>query len=54
MKNLKNQLPQGTYDFLPDECDKKTALEMKLRQQFVAQGYREIQTPAFEYYDVFL
>ena len=53
MKNLKNQLPQGTYDFLPDECDKKTALEMKLRQQFVAQGYREIQTPAFEYYDVF-
>ena len=53
MKNLKLQIPQGAYDFLPFECERKIEIENALRAEFKNSGYKEIQTPAFEYYDVF-
>ena len=49
----RNQLPEGVQDFLPAECRAKRDLEETLRQEFMKNGYEEIETPSFEYYDVF-
>lgn len=49
----RNQLPEGVQDFLPAECRAKRDLEETLRQEFIKNGYEEIETPSFEYYDVF-
>lgn len=53
MKNFKLQTPQGTSDYLQEECAKKRELEDLFRGEFIKNGYSEIQTPTFEYYDVF-
>ncbi len=53
MKNVKLQTPQGTSDLLQEECSQKRNLENLLSAEFIKSGYREIETPAFEYYDVF-
>jgi len=53
MKNFKLQTPQGTADYLQAECARKRELENLFRTEFIKNGYSEIQTPAFEYYDVF-
>lgn len=53
MKNVKLQTPQGTSDLLQDECAQKRNLENLFRAEFIKSGYSEIETPAFEYYDVF-
>jgi ATP phosphoribosyltransferase regulatory subunit len=53
MKNFKLQTPQGTNDYLQDECARKREMENLFRNEFITNGYSEIQTPAFEYYDVF-
>lgn len=53
MKNYKLQTPQGTTDYLQEECARKRELEDLFRAEFTKMGYSEIQTPAFEYYDVF-
>ncbi len=50
---LKLQVPTGTSDFLPVECKAKREIESKLRREFYLAGYDEIETPSFEYYDVF-
>ncbi len=54
MSKLKLQVPIGTGDYLPDECFEKRRLEEIFRKNFKACGYREIETPSFEYYDVFM
>ncbi len=54
MSKLKLQAPLGTGDYLPDECAEKRRLEQCLRQAFHMGGYDEIETPSFEYYDVFM
>jgi ATP phosphoribosyltransferase regulatory subunit len=51
---LKLQVPTGTGDYLPDECAEKRRVERKIREEFKKCGYNEIETPAFEYYDVFM
>lgn len=53
MKNFKLQTPQGTTDYLQEECARKREMEDLFRSEFIKNGYSEIQTPAFEYYDVF-
>lgn len=53
MNRLKQQSPQGTLDYLPDECREKKRIESLIRAEFLKNGYREIETPSFEYYDVF-
>lgn len=53
MLNLKYHTPEGVMDYLPDECEAKRAIEQKMALSFRQNGYRPIQTPAFEYYDLY-
>ncbi|MDQ3849377.1 MAG: histidine--tRNA ligase [Actinomycetota bacterium] len=47
------QAPRGTFDVLPDSADARAALEGTARRVLQGAGYRRIETPAFEYTDVF-
>ena len=53
MNRWKQQVPEGVQDFLPDECYNKRRIEEKLRRLFCQSGYDEIDTPIFEYLDMF-
>lgn len=53
MIELRKQLPDGVQDYMPRECAIKRGLEEKLRQQLKVNGFKEVETPAFEYFDVF-
>lgn len=53
MLDLKYHTPEGVMDFLPDECSKKEAIESKISDVFASFGYKSIQTPAFEYVDIY-
>mgnify|MGYP006286621935 CR=1 FL=1 len=43
---------QGFQDILPDRLEQKRFCEQKLVQIFQQWGYREINTPTLEYYDI--
>ena len=45
--------PDGVADLLPEECAAKRQLESRLRQAFTSRGYREVETPGIEFYDVY-
>ena len=45
--------PEGVRDIYNDECEKKLILENNLRQVLNSYGYRDIETPTFEFFDVF-
>lgn len=45
--------PEGVRDIYNVECGKKLALESRLKKVFHLYGYHDIQTPMFEYFDVF-
>lgn len=45
--------PEGVRDIYNIECGKKLALESRLHKVFHLYGYHDIQTPTFEYFDVF-
>jgi ATP phosphoribosyltransferase regulatory subunit len=49
----KNQVPDGVEDCLPAECCIKKNIEGSLRKEFILSGYEELETPAYEYYDIF-
>ena len=53
MIELRKQLPDGVQDYMPRDCAIKRGLEEKLRQELKANGFKEVETPAFEYFDVF-
>ena len=53
MIELRKQLPDGVQDYMPRECAIKRGLEEKLRQELKANGFKEVETPSFEYFDVF-
>ena len=53
---MKNQLlhtPEGVRDIYNDECEKKILLENKLLTVMKSYGYHPIQTPTFEFFDIF-
>lgn len=53
---MKNQLlhtPEGVRDIYNDECERKIILEDKLLGVLRSYGYRPIQTPTFEFFDIF-
>lgn len=50
---MRKSIPDGVQDYAPIECKNKRSVEEKLRKNFELWGYNEVQTPAFEYYDVF-
>ena len=45
--------PEGVRDIYNLECRKKLALEEQLHKIFRLHGYHDIQTPTFEFFDVF-
>ena len=51
-----NQLlhtPEGVRDIYGRECAKKFAVQQKLQQVFSLYGYENIETPTFEFFDIF-
>jgi len=53
MGRFKKHTPDGAEDCLPRECFLKKNIEASLRSVFLRHGFLEVETPAFEYYDVF-
>lgn len=53
LKNQMTHTPDGVADILWDECALKFNIETTARSVFSAHGYRMVQPPSFEYYDVF-
>jgi len=53
MKKWSLYTPEGMQDILFERCHVKRNLENQLRQLFLNSGYREIETPSVEFYDVF-
>ena len=45
--------PEGVRDIYNVECGKKLALEARIKKIFHLYGYHDIQTPTFEYFEVF-
>ena len=45
--------PDGVRDLCGAECRRKHALEAALHKVLFSYGYRDIETPTFEYFDVF-
>ncbi len=53
---MNNQLlhtPDGVRDIYSTERARKTYVERALLEQFLAYGYQQIQTPTFEFFDIF-
>lgn len=53
MKNRILHTPEGVRDIYNEEFEKKLILQKKLQQVLRLYGYRDIQTPTFEFFDVF-
>lgn len=53
MKQQNLHTPEGVRDIYSVEYRKKTELENKLQNVFQLYGYHNVQTPMFEYFDVF-
>ena len=45
--------PEGVRDIYNEECEKKLILENNLRKVLNSYGYRDIETPTFEFSDIF-
>lgn len=53
---MNNQLlhtPEGVRDIYNEECERKLVLQEKLHYVLKQYGYQDIQTPMFEFFDVF-
>lgn len=53
MPDWKLHTPNGVNDVLPEECAVKKEIESTLWTVFASFGYKEVETPAFEYYDCY-
>lgn len=53
MKSSITHIPSGMADLLCGECERKTQIEDAARGVFQARGYHRVQTPTFEYCDVY-
>ena len=53
---MNNQLlhtPDGVRDIYAEECAKKLAVQEKIQKVFFLYGYQNIETPTFEFFDIF-
>ncbi len=53
MANQRLHTPEGVRDLYSDEYERKRFLEERIGRTMVSYGYHPIQTPTFEYFDVF-
>ena len=54
--NMNNQLlhtPEGVRDIYAEEYARKLAVEQKIQHVFGLYGYQSIETPVFEFFDIF-
>ena len=52
-KNKLIHTPEGVRDIYNGECRKKLAIQEKILNVFYLYGYEHIQTPSFEFFDIF-
>ncbi len=45
--------PEGVRDIYAAECETKSVLESRLHNRLHLYGFRDIETPAFEFFDIF-
>lgn len=45
--------PEGVRDIYNEECEKKLLLQDNLYRRLRRYGYHPIQTPSFEFFDIF-
>ncbi len=50
---LNFHIPEGMQDILYESCDLKRSIENGLRELFRSYAYKEIETPALEFFEVF-
>ncbi len=53
MSDWKLHTPNGVNDVLPKECAVKKEIENTIWTVFASFGYKEVETPSFEYYDCY-
>lgn len=53
MSDWRLHTPNGVNDILPSECSTKKGIESTIWSVFTSMGYREVETPTFEYYDCY-
>jgi len=53
MKQQLLHIPEGVRDRYKEECERKLTLQNNLHNVLKRYGYRDIETPTFEYFDVF-
>ncbi len=53
MSNWKLHTPNGVNDILPEDCAVKKEIESTIWSVFSSIGYKEVETPTFEYYDCY-
>ena len=53
MKRYSKITPEGSRDFLFEECDDRRKVEHILADLFKENSYRKVITPAIEFFDVF-
>lgn len=45
--------PEGVRDIYGEECEKRSKIQNELHNTMKLYGFRDIQTPAFEFFDIF-
>ena len=45
--------PEGVRDIYGNECQRKHFLQDKIHENILRFGYQDIETPTFEFFDVF-
>ena len=53
MKSTLLHTPVGVRDIYGEECKNKLEVQSRIHDIFTAYGYSDIQTPTFEYFDIF-
>ena len=53
MKKVLLHTPEGVRDIYNRECERKLYLQEKIHSVLKNYGYRDIQTPSFEFFDIF-
>ena len=53
MQSKRLHTPEGVRDIYNDECEKKHYILDRMRQVIQSYGYRFIETPTFEFFDIF-
>jgi ATP phosphoribosyltransferase regulatory subunit len=53
MKERRIHTPEGVRDIYNGECTRKNLMAERMKNVLKSYGYRDIQTPTFEFFDIF-